>query len=42
MDKKKETESGIKYDNRLLSIDEKRLLSRANWNLGFKELKDKL
>jgi len=40
MDKKKEVESGVKYDNRLLSINEKRLLSKTNWTTKFKELKD--
>jgi hypothetical protein len=41
MDKKKENESGVKYENRLSSIKEKRILSLENWNTGFKELKDK-
>jgi hypothetical protein len=40
MDKKKENESGVKYDNRLSSINEKRIYSLENWNTGFKELKD--
>jgi hypothetical protein len=40
MDKKKETESGVKYENRLSSIKEKRILSLENWNTGFIELKE--
>jgi hypothetical protein len=38
MDKKKESESGVKYENRLSSIKEKRILSLNNWQTGLNEL----
>ena len=38
MDKKKENESGIKYENRLTMIKEKKIISIENWQTGFNEL----
>jgi hypothetical protein len=38
MDKKKESESGVKFENRLSNNNEKKILSLDNWNTGFQEL----